>query len=102
MFVLVKEKKIDGFMFLLSGTIHPLAAAAACQQLLSMWLLTTHTHNTRNTKQHKQTHTPDRLGPNPPVPGLIQSQFQPFSLMWTLGERRSAAYCTIGFRHLRG
>lgn len=56
MFVLVKEKKFDRFMFLLSGTIHPLAAAAACQQLLSMWLLTTHTHNTRNTK-HETTQT---------------------------------------------
>lgn len=67
----------------------------------------THTYNTHNTRNKDkqmqiQIHTPDRLGPNPPVPGLIQSQFQPFSLMWTLGKRRSAAYCTIGFRHLRG
>lgn len=65
----------------------------------------THTyiqHTRQDRRIQVQTHTPDRLGPNPPVPGLIQSQFQPFSLMWTLGERRSAAYCTIGFRHLRG
>lgn len=72
-----------------------------------MFVLThihTHIYNTRSKDKQMQiqTHTPDRLGPNPPVPGLIQSQFQPFSLMWTLGERRSAAYCTIGFRHLRG
>lgn len=56
MFVLVKEKKIDRFMFLLSGTIHPLAAAAACQQLLSMWLLTTHTQHTKHETTQTDTH----------------------------------------------
>jgi hypothetical protein len=53
------------------------------------------------TQTNTHTHPPDRLAPMPPLPGLIQGQFQSLSLVWTLGERRSATYCTVSFGHLR-